>query len=75
MLAWAGCVAGALQDDAYRAKLSSAGFENIQIEITREYSLHDNEKIKQLLKNFTDGELAEIDGSIYSAFIRANKPK
>src|SRR3989440_1850732 len=36
---WAGCVAGALSEDDYRAKLAHAGFERIEIEATRVYSL------------------------------------
>jgi ubiquinone/menaquinone biosynthesis C-methylase UbiE len=72
--AWAGCVAGALQDNEYRDKLAATGFENIDMEVTREYDL-ENEKIKPLLKNFAETEITQIDGSIYSAFIRANKPK
>jgi Methylase involved in ubiquinone/menaquinone biosynthesis len=73
MLAWAGCVAGALQDNEYRDKLAAAGFENIDIEVTREYDL-ENDMIKPLLKSFSETEIAQIDGSIYSAFIRAKKP-
>ncbi|OPX87244.1 MAG: Ubiquinone/menaquinone biosynthesis C-methyltransferase UbiE [Pelotomaculum sp. PtaB.Bin104] len=73
MLAWAGCVAGALMDNEYKDKLSAAGFENINVEVTREYDLN-NENLKSLLKSFTENEMLEINGSIYSAFIRANKP-
>ena len=38
---WVGCVAGALSDYDYVAKLARAGFEAIAIEATREYSLED----------------------------------
>jgi ubiquinone/menaquinone biosynthesis C-methylase UbiE len=34
---WVGCVAGALEIDAYRAKLSAAGFSAVDLEVTREY--------------------------------------
>jgi ubiquinone/menaquinone biosynthesis C-methylase UbiE len=73
ILAWAGCVAGALIDKEYRDKLAAAGFENINLEVTRDYDL-ENDMIKPLLKSFSETEIAQIDGSIYSAFIRANKP-
>lgn len=73
MLAWAGCVAGALLDSEYRDKLAVAGFENIEIEVTREYDLN-NDKIILLLNNYSETEIALINGSIYSAFLRANKP-
>lgn len=33
---WAGCVAGALEENEYRGKLAAAGFEEITIEATRE---------------------------------------
>jgi arsenite methyltransferase len=32
---WAGCVAGALSEEAYLEKLAKAGFDNIDIEATR----------------------------------------
>src|SRR5271165_426057 len=38
---WAGCVAGALSDHEYLAKLTKAGFDNIEIEPTRVYSVED----------------------------------
>lgn len=37
MLLWAGCIAGALDENDCRFKLSNAGFENIRIEPTRIY--------------------------------------
>src|ERR1700758_3347307 len=41
MLLWVGCIAGALEDDDYRARLGSAGFEAIDIEPTRVYRVED----------------------------------
>jgi arsenite methyltransferase len=38
MDAWTGCIAGALAEDDYRAKLAAAGFEDVQIESFREYT-------------------------------------
>jgi arsenite methyltransferase len=38
MDAWTGCIAGALAEDDYKAKLASAGFEDVQIESFREYT-------------------------------------
>src|SRR5450631_3327310 len=38
MLLWVGCVAGALEENEYRDKLASAGFEGIGIEPTRVYN-------------------------------------
>src|SRR6185312_4014974 len=41
MLLWVGCIAGALEDDQYTAKLARAGFENIDVEPTRVYDIED----------------------------------
>jgi SAM-dependent methyltransferase len=71
---WVGCVAGALSDQDYLAKLAAAGFEASDIEVTRVYSVADareflsgqSDDIKQLAK--------EVDGKFVSGFIRAVKP-
>src|SRR6478752_4668186 len=41
VLAWVGCIAGALDENEYRAKLAAAGFENIDVEPTRIYRAED----------------------------------
>src|SRR5882724_2264901 len=41
VLLWVGCVAGALEEDDYRSKLVSAGFEQIELEPTRIYRVED----------------------------------
>jgi arsenite methyltransferase len=71
--AWASCVAGALLKQEYHAKLSAAGFICISIETTREYDLA-GPLGKALLPRLSDSELREINGSIVSAFIEAEKP-
>src|SRR5580692_3336325 len=38
---WVGCIAGALRDDDYAAKLAKAGFDGIEIEPTRVYNIED----------------------------------
>src|SRR6516165_11743286 len=38
---WVGCIAGALREYEYVAKLASAGFDSIDIESTRVYSIED----------------------------------
>jgi arsenite methyltransferase len=71
---WAGCVAGALHQDAYRSKLAEAGFENVTIEPTRIYRGKD---ISDLLAGYhlsADELIARIDGKFASAFISARKP-
>lgn len=71
---WAGCVAGALDENEYRGKLTAAGFQNVEIEPTRSYRTQD-------VQGFLDGqgisisvERSQVDGKFMSAFIRATKP-
>jgi ubiquinone/menaquinone biosynthesis C-methylase UbiE len=72
--AWSGCIAGALKDDDYRAKLAAAGFENIDIEPFREYTVSDAESgglgstVQKLGKDGAEGL------GIFSAVVRARKP-
>ncbi len=71
---WVGCVAGALEESAYRSKLSEAGFEAIDVEPTRIYRAADAKQFLQEAGLAGDAALAQIDGRIMSAFIRATKP-
>jgi SAM-dependent methyltransferase len=71
---WVGCVAGALTDYEYVAKLARAGFDQIGIEPTRVYSAED-------ARAFLAGEgidaaaiAQEVKGKMMSAFVRATKP-
>jgi arsenite methyltransferase len=74
--AWAGCIAGALEEDTYRQLLAEAGFINIDIEVTRRYSIQDvaDSGGSSTVASLTETERAEIDGKFVSAFIRAQKP-
>ena len=74
MLLWAGCVAGALKDSDYAAKLEAAGFQNVEIEATR---VHNAENAREWCKDAgIDFEAIApyVDGKFISAFIRARKP-
>ncbi|HUB78394.1 MAG TPA: arsenite methyltransferase [Bryobacteraceae bacterium] len=75
MLLWAGCVAGALDENDYRGKLAAAGFEAIGIEPTRVYRPED---ALSFLKD-KGLDLArlgpQVAGKFMSAFIRAAKPR
>ena len=71
---WVGCVAGALQESEYAAKLKAAGFESIGIEPTRVYNIED---ARQFLagEGIDAGAIAPLVGDKFmSAFIRAVKP-
>src|SRR6266567_2752169 len=41
MESWAGCIAGALEEETYRELLHAAGFSDIEVELTRRYALQD----------------------------------
>jgi ubiquinone/menaquinone biosynthesis C-methylase UbiE len=71
---WAGCVAGALEEDDYRAKLAAAGFGDIEIETLREYTASDAEGagLGALLRRHAR-QGAEKLGFI-SAVVRATRP-
>ena len=74
MLLWVGCIAGALQDAEYTSKLTAAGFDNIEIEPTRVYSIEDARAFLTGQGVEVDALAAEVEGKFISAFIRASKP-
>lgn len=73
LLAWTGCVAGALLEQEYRDKLAAAGYEHIGVAVTRSYDLTDP-LAATILPNLTESERIDLNGSVISAFIRAQKP-
>ncbi len=75
MQLWVGCIAGALQDEEYSAKLATAGFEAIEIEPTRLYKTADARAFLQEQGVDLDALASELDGKFRSAFIRAKKPQ
>ncbi len=71
---WVGCVAGALHDSEYIEKLTTTGFETVEIEPTRIYDIED-------ARHFLTGQGMDVDataplvaGKFMGAFIRATKP-
>ena len=82
MEAWAGCIAGALHKRDYVAKLTAAGFDVPEVQITRTFSVADlaadgdDESCcgVEALENATPEELQAAEGALASAFIRATKP-
>ncbi len=71
---WVGCVAGALEETDYRNKLTAAGFENVDLEPTRVYRTADARQFLEEAGLTDEAMIAQIDGRILSAFIRATKP-
>ena len=72
---WIGCVAGALEEEEYRAKLARAGFEAIDVEPTRVYRTADARAFLAAAGLDADAVAPEVDGKFMSAFIRARKPR
>jgi arsenite methyltransferase len=75
VLLWVGCVAGALEENEYRTKLASAGFETIEIEPTRTYRVEDAREFLAGQNIDVDAIAAQVDGKFMSAFVRAVKPQ
>jgi arsenite methyltransferase len=76
MESWAGCFAGALEEETYRDLLRGAGFTDIKVEVTRRYSLADiaGNGASASIEALAPAERLEVDGWFVSAFIRARKP-
>jgi len=74
MLLWVGCIAGALEQDDYVAKLARAGFENIGIEPTRIYNIEDARAFLAGQGVDVDTIAPQVEGRFMSAFIRATRP-
>jgi ubiquinone/menaquinone biosynthesis C-methylase UbiE len=77
MESWAGCVAGALEEDTYRSLLRDAGFVDVQIEVTRCYSLDEiaASGATASIAALSPEERQSVDGRFISAFVRARKPE
>ncbi len=71
---WIGCVAGALEESEYRAKLLSAGFEQVDLEPTRIYRAADATDFFERANLDVEKIASLVDGKFMSAFVRARKP-
>jgi arsenite methyltransferase len=74
VLAWVGCIAGALEENEYRSKLASAGFEQIDLETTRIYRADDAREFLAAQGIDVEAIAPQVDGKFMSAFVRAVKP-
>ena len=74
MLLWVGCLAGALEETEYRAKLAAAGFTGIDVEPTRVYRVEEAREFLAGKGIDADALAPQIDGKFFSAFVRAVKP-
>lgn len=75
VLAWVGCIAGALQEEEYRDKLQAAGFEQVDLEPTRVYHVEDAREFLSGQGIDVDAIAPQVDGKFLSAFVRAVKPR
>jgi len=74
VLLWAGCIAGALEENDYRMRLFAAGFEAIGIEPTRIYHVEDARGFLTLKDVDLDAIAEQVEAKFMSAFVRAKKP-
>lgn len=81
MALWTGCVAGALLDTDYVAKLAAAGFVDAAVEVTRRFGRADLlDMVADLRPEDVPADLERqaiadaMDGAVASAFVRATKP-
>ena len=73
LAAWSGCIAGALTEEDYRRKLTTASFTDLEVVTTRVYDFTD-ERGGQFLPDLTAAGRQALNGALISAFIRAKKP-
>jgi SAM-dependent methyltransferase len=78
MESWAGCVAGALHERDYRAKLTAAGFAAPQVQVTRTFGpadlAGDDDSCCGAPAEAPAADLAAAGGALASAFVRATRP-
>ena len=75
MMLWVGCIAGALDESDYIAKLANAGFASISTEHTRVYKIEDARQFLTEAGVDVDAVAPLVNNKFMSAFIRATKPQ
>jgi SAM-dependent methyltransferase len=71
---WIGCLAGALEEKDFEAKLKRAGFTDVEIVPTRVYDVNDARDFLSAAGIDADALAPQVDGKFMSAFVRATKP-
>jgi hypothetical protein len=78
---WTGCIAGALVAEDFIARLTTAGFTDAGVDVTRTFGRGDLEDLAESLRpeDLPDGidaaaAVEQLDGAFASAFVRAVKP-
>src|SRR6266851_1773787 len=72
---WVGCIAGALEEKEYAAKLTAAGFADVEVEPWRIYNVEDARAFLTEGGVDVDAMAPQVEGKFASAFIRARKPE
>jgi arsenite methyltransferase len=72
---WVGCIAGALEEQDYAAKLRAAGFADVEVETWRVYDIGDARAFLTESGVDVDRVAPEVEGRFTSAFVRARKPE
>jgi len=70
---WIGCVAGALEESEFAAKLRAAGFVDVEIEPWRIYKVEDARSFLIEAGLDVDRLAPDVEGRFASAFVRARK--
>ncbi len=68
--AWGGCMAGALEEHDYLARLGRAGFADVQIEVTRDYGAEYGGDVER-----ASGVRLPDGVTLVGAFMRATRPR
>ena len=71
---WVGCVAGAMEESEYVAKLERAGFTAVGVEPTRVYDIGEAREFLSAQGIDADTAARQVQGQFMSAFVRAVKP-
>ncbi len=71
---WIGCIAGALEEEEFKALLLEAGFTDPEIEPTRVYEIEDARAFLENAGLDADKLAPQIEGRFMGAFVRAKKP-
>ena len=75
LLLWAGCIAGALDEQDYIHKLEQAGFRDVEVEATRVYNVEDARGFLNESGLDVDAIAPLVNNKFISAFVRAKKPE
>jgi arsenite methyltransferase len=71
---WIGCLAGAMEEKEFEARLKKAGFTDVSITPTRVYTIDDARDFLAAAGIDADAMAPQVDGKFMSAFVRAVKP-